>query len=104
MRRRLKRIEIEVFENLFAQQLFKFYLFTCNIMLCHSQIISQIPWQQNELQRAMTEILKRTGLLITISTHSQAQISLHIVGFHMTSLKFKLKNYRSYRDFTFTMH
>ena len=27
-----------------------------------------------------------------------------IVGFHMTSLKFKLKNYRSYRDFTFTMH
>ena len=24
-----------------------------------------------------------------------------IVGFHMTSLKFKLKNYRSYRDFTF---
>ena len=28
----------------------------------------------------------------------------NIVGFHMTSLKFKLKNYRSYRDFTFTMH
>ena len=27
-----------------------------------------------------------------------------IVGFHMTSLKFKLKNYRSYRGFTFTMH
>ena len=27
-----------------------------------------------------------------------------IVGFHMTSLKYKLKNYRSYRDFTFTMH
>ena len=27
-----------------------------------------------------------------------------IVGFHMTSLKFKIKNYRSYRDFTFTMH
>ena len=27
-----------------------------------------------------------------------------IVGFHMTSLKFKLKNYQSYRDFTFTMH
>ena len=25
-------------------------------------------------------------------------------GFHMTSLKFKLKNYRSYQDFTFTMH
>ena len=30
--------------------------------------------------------------------------SLLIVGFHMTSLKFKLKNYRSYRDFTFTIH
>ena len=27
-----------------------------------------------------------------------------IVGFHMTSLKFKLKNCRSYRDFTFTMY
>ena len=27
-----------------------------------------------------------------------------IVGFHMTSLKFKLKNYRFYRDCTFTMH
>ena len=29
---------------------------------------------------------------------------LFIVGFHMTSLTFKLKNYRSYWDFTFTMH
>ena len=28
----------------------------------------------------------------------------YIVGFHMMSLKYKLKNYRSYRDFTFTMH
>ena len=27
-----------------------------------------------------------------------------IVGFHMTSLKFKLKNYRSSWDFTVTMH
>ena len=27
-----------------------------------------------------------------------------IVGFHMTSPKCKLKNYRFYRDFTFTMH
>ena len=26
------------------------------------------------------------------------------VGFHMTLLKFKLRNYRSYRDFTFTMY
>ena len=32
------------------------------------------------------------------NTHSS------IVGFHMTSLKFKLKNYRSYRDFAFTMN
>ena len=31
-------------------------------------------------------------------------IFLIIVGFHMTSLKFKLKNYRTYRDFTFTMN
>jgi len=27
-----------------------------------------------------------------------------IVGFHMTSLKFKLQNYRSYWDFTFMMY
>ena len=27
-----------------------------------------------------------------------------IVCFHMTSPKIKLKNYRSYRDFTFPMH
>ena len=27
-----------------------------------------------------------------------------IVGFYMTSRKFKLKNYRPYREFTFTMH
>ena len=27
-----------------------------------------------------------------------------VVGFHMTSLKFKLQNHRSYRDFTFTMY
>ena len=32
------------------------------------------------------------------------QIATGIVGFHMTSPKFKLKNYRSYRDFTFTVH
>ena len=31
-------------------------------------------------------------------------IQISIVGFHMTSEKLKLKNYRSYRDFTFTMH
>ena len=28
----------------------------------------------------------------------------HIVGFHMTSLKFKLQNYRSYWDFTFMVY
>ena len=27
-----------------------------------------------------------------------------VVGFHMTSLKFKLQNYRSYRDFTFMVY
>ena len=29
---------------------------------------------------------------------------VHIAGFHMSSLKFKLQNYQSYRDFTFTMY
>ena len=32
--------------------------------------------------------------------HSKFQMTIIV----MTSLKFKLKNYRSYRDFTFTMH
>ena len=27
-----------------------------------------------------------------------------IVGLHLTSLKFRLQNYRSHRDFTFTMY
>ena len=35
---------------------------------------------------------------------TNGNVSVPIVGFHMTSLKFKLKNYRSYRDFIFTMH
>ena len=40
----------------------------------------------------------------TIRLSSASYLYLSIVGFHMASLKFRLKNYRSYRDFTFTMH
>ena len=36
--------------------------------------------------------------------HAKVRNAFVIVGFHMTSLKFKLKNCRSYRDFTFTMY
>ena len=39
-----------------------------------------------------------------IEEQALATYTRTIVGFHMTSLKFKLKNYPSYRDFTFTMH
>ena len=42
--------------------------------------------------------------LLDIHAGWRCESTKHIVGFHMTSLKFKLKNYRSYRDFTFTMH
>ena len=46
---------------------------------------------------------KLQGLLQYIK-RTMKPIAAIIVGFHMTSLKFKLKNYLSYRDFTFTMH
>ena len=32
------------------------------------------------------------------------KVYLSIVGFHMTSLKFKLQNYRVYWDFTFMVY
>jgi len=48
---------------------------------------------------------------ISLSSHARQfifakilQRSLCIVGFHMTSLKFKLQNYRSYWDFTFMVY
>ena len=47
-------------------------------------------------------------LIITKTTQprplSFSRIFKLIVGFHMTAQKFKLKNYRSYRNFNFTMH
>ena len=38
------------------------------------------------------------------AAHQSHQRALAIVGFHMTSLKFKLQNYRSYWNFTFMMY
>ena len=55
---------------------------------CGPQFLSYLPKRFTHLCRA----LYRDPILV------------YIVGFRMTSLKFKLKNYRSYRDFTFTMH
>ena len=50
-------------------------------------------------------IKNKIGLTDCCTTdRQQLFFAAYIVGFHMTSLKIKLKNYRSYRDFTFTMH
>ena len=51
-------------------------------------------------------VIKNKIVLTDCSTTDRQQLffAAYIVGFHMTSLKIKLKNYRSYRDFTFTMH
>ena len=38
------------------------------------------------------------------AAHQSHQRALATVGFHMTSLKFKLQNYRSYWNFTFMMY
>ena len=46
----------------------------------------------------------RMNIIIIINLYFGLNWAHVIVGFHMTSLKFKLKNYRFYRDFTFTMH
>ena len=41
-------------------------------------------------------IVQKTGV--------QNHLNIAIVGFHMTSLNFKLKNYPSNRDFAFTIN
>ena len=41
---------------------------------------------------------------ILIETIAETVVRQNIVGFLMTSPKIKLKNYRSYLDFTFMMH
>ena len=50
----------------------------------------------------------RTGIRNTYVDQIQVNLIIghtaNIVGFHLTSLKFKLQNYRPYRDFTFTMY
>ena len=54
----------------------------------------------------MTVVQKHINVLQLVTAVLQFYLIpyLSIVGFHMTSLKFKLQNYRSYRDFTFTMY
>ena len=52
---------------------------------------------------------KKNKIVVSLSqrriiTRLIRKLCIYIVCFHMTSLKFKLKNYRSNRDFTFTMH
>ena len=44
------------------------------------------------------------GRSLPVQTNVGSSPRYTIVGFHMTSLKFKLQNYRSYWDFTFMMY
>ena len=46
----------------------------------------------------------RLNIIIIINLYFGLNWAHVIVGFHITSIKFKLKNYRFYRDFTFTVH
>ena len=67
----------------------------------------KLPWR---LLRLFTEpfvfrkIIRRYGRPCLVSNVPRKQVPGLIVGFHMTSLKFKLQNYPSYRNFTFTMY
>ena len=59
-----------------------------------------------DLDRAtdiMAAIVQHNGQTDSLDM-TREDVEVTIVCFHMTSLKFKLKNYRSNRDFTFTMH
>ena len=46
----------------------------------------------------------QSNCLLIVNEHCAIFTDKPIVDFHITSLKLKLKNYRSYRDSTFTMH
>ena len=70
----------------------------------------------SSLKTLSTNLLKYRSVIwkfipitvLSFANHLMSDIKsfdeLPIVGFHMTSLKFELKDYRSYRDFTFTVH
>ena len=77
--------------------------------ICHS-LENLLKFSQSDYPRAYIEFCqnlkfkKEKKLLSQCLLGLQAGTPLVIVGFHMTSLKFKLQYYRSYRDFTLTMY
>ena len=78
------------------------------IVLSHAAIFCHplSKWRTMLIRRIekKTSIDQGLKLLREAKELLSGSLSDNIVGLHMTSLKFKLKNYRSYRDFTFTMH
>ena len=63
-------------------------------------IVSNSPPPRTKLQFPELPL----NIIIIINLYFGLNWAHVIAGFHMTSLKFKLKNCRFYRDFTFTMH
>ena len=64
-------------------------------------------FSEGKYRRRQQPVAEMRGSLPACQGHYFLSINFSvftIVGFHMTSLKFKLQNYRSYRDFTFTMY
>ena len=53
---------------------------------------------------ALSPVLENFRPAFSPEGTTRCGIACVVVGFHMTSLKFKLKNYRSYPEFTFTVH
>ena len=64
---------------------------------------SRIPEIEKELEKLIpgTDWLHKLRHLLPVKNGS---VINSIVGFHKTSLKFKLQNYRSFWDFTFMMY
>ena len=70
-------------------------VYSCNTIDTGDQTYAMIWYAVEKVLKAMNvwNVVIEIGGLVEL-----------IVGFHMTSLKFKLKKYRSYRDFTFMMY
>ena len=75
-----------------------------NDMLILVFLALTINWEKTEVGTSSRALLRFQNTISCCCLSSGDSYNTPIVGFHMTSLKFKLKNYRSYRDFTFTMH
>ena len=75
-----------------------------NDMLILVFLALTINWEKTEVGTSSRALLRFQNTISCCCLSSGDSYNTPIVGFHTTSPKFKPKNYRSYRDFTFTMH